>query len=92
MSTEHARIEGTLAERFPVARLGASRTTHSEDPVLADLIDRRVALNAVIDELRLAREQMSAEEYRSALLERMLELARLEDAIEEREQGPVNDE
>lgn len=92
LSTEHARIEGTLADRFPVARLGAGRTTQSQDPVLADLIDRRAALNAGIDELRLARERMSAEDYRGALLERMLELARLEDAIEEREQELADNE
>lgn len=86
LSTEHPRIDGGLADRIAVARLAARRPVAVVDTALADMIDRRDALNASIDELRLARDDMSAEDYREALLEKMLELARLEDAIEGREQ------
>ncbi|MDH3545617.1 MAG: hypothetical protein OEN22_00855 [Gammaproteobacteria bacterium] len=86
LSTEHAKIEGPQADRFPLARLSPARPAGIGDPELGELLERRNALNASIDELRLARDRMPVEEYRSALLEQMLELARLEKAIEEREQ------
>ena len=86
LSTEHARIDGELADRFAVARLAAPRPVAVVDTTLASMIDERDALNASIDELRLAHDDLSAEAYREALLEKMLELARLEDAIEAREQ------
>jgi hypothetical protein len=85
LGTEHARIEGGLADRIAVARLAAARPAAVVDTALAGMIDDRDALNASIDELRLARDDMTAEDYRAALLEKMLELARLEDAIEARE-------
>lgn len=85
LATEHARIEGALADRIAVARLAAERPAAVVDTPLAGMIDARDAINASIDELRLARDAMPAEDYRALLLEKMLELARLEDAIEARE-------
>ena len=48
-------------------------------------MDTRDALNADIDALRLRRDSMAADEYNSELLQRMLELATLEEQIEQRE-------
>lgn len=90
LSTEHARLEGTSADRIPLARLGAVRPRPSADSELAELSARRDALNAEIDELRLARDNMEVDAYRAELLEQMLELARVEDAIEAREQELEN--
>lgn len=92
LSTEHARIEGARADRFALARLGAARANPGGDRELAELITARESLNADIDALRLSRDQMSPEDYRARLLEQMLELARVEEAIEQHEQEIDGDE
>ena len=84
LATEHARLEGTLAGRFSIARLDNQRAT-PEDAENAGLIADRDSLNAEVEALRLGRDDMTADEYQSLLLQKMLELARLEDAIEIRE-------
>ncbi|MDH3531760.1 MAG: hypothetical protein OEO82_02465 [Gammaproteobacteria bacterium] len=86
LSTEHARIEGALADRFALARLGAASASPGGDRELAELLATRESLHASIDALRLSRDGMPADEYRARLLEQMLELARVEDALEQREQ------
>ena len=85
LATEHPRMEGDRAERFGVARLGVARSS-SDDSVLVELFKDRDALNASIEALRLAQENMTAADYRSQLLHNMVELAKTEEAIEEREQ------
>lgn len=84
LATEHARLEGAQAGRFSLARLGAVRPVR-DDAVLRRLLAAREQLNADIDALRLRRDDMAADAYQQALLENMLELATLEDAIEARE-------
>lgn len=86
LATEHARLEGDGADRLAVARLSAMRpAAPAADAELERLFDERTTLNARIDELRLRRDDMEADAYRAELLDRMLELARLEDAIEARQ-------
>jgi hypothetical protein len=85
LATEHPVINGASADRVLLARLGGAPPTVI-DAALATLIAQRDALNAEIDDLRLARESMPATDYQAALLEKMLELARAEDAIEARQQ------
>ena len=84
LATEHPRLEGDQATRFSVARLGESQQD-SSDAELQRMIVERDRLNTEIDGLRQQRTAMSAEEYQSELLERMLELATLEEQIETRE-------
>lgn len=84
LATEHPRMEGDRADRFSVARLGRVRPSN-DDSVLVDLIAERDALNAKIDALRLEQEHMTPQDYRSLLLQNMIELAETEEAIEERE-------
>ena len=84
LATEHPRLEGAQAGRFSLARLGTQRTVRA-DTELERLMDTRDALNADIDALRLRRDSMAADEYNSELLQRMLELATLEEQIEQRE-------
>ena len=84
LATEHSRMEGDRADRFGLARLGASRTSQDDD-VLAELIARREALNGQLDELRLSRDAMPADDYQAALLQKLLELAQTENEIEARE-------
>jgi len=83
LATEHARLEGERAERMALAKLGGVQS-NVVDTMLGELIADRDALNADIDTLQLAREEMPQADYQSALLEKMLELARVEDAIEAR--------
>ena len=85
LATEHARLEGQHAGRMALARLGGAQP-NVVDTVLGELIADRDALNAEIDTLRLGRDDMPQAQYQSALLEKMLELARVEDAIEARQE------
>lgn len=85
LATEHAILEGDQADRFAIARLGGSRPV-VVDTELAGLIGERDALSSDIESLRLSRDDMDGTEYQSQLLQKMLELARIEDAIELREQ------
>ncbi len=84
LATEHPRLSGARAERLSLARLGGRRPA-IVDTNLAELIAERDALNADIDALRLRRDEMALAEYQPLLLEKMIALARLEDAIEARE-------
>lgn len=77
-------MEGDRADRFGVARLGSVRPS-TDDTVLVGLIAERDALNARIESLRLDQENMTQADYRSELLQNMVELAETEEAIEERE-------
>ena len=54
------------------------------DAELERLEAERDALTASIAELRAGREALPADAYRDALRERLIELARIEDAIEAR--------
>lgn len=83
LATEHPRLEGERADRFGLARLGTTRPA-TDDTVLAELIAERDALNARIDSLRLEQGNLSPEDYRSRLLQRMIELAETEEAIDAR--------
>jgi len=84
LATEHATLAGERAERMALAKLGGAQP-NVVDTALGELITDRDALNAEIDTLRLGRDDMSQTDYQSALLDRMLELARVEDAIEARQ-------
>ena len=77
-------MEGDRADRFGVARLGDTRPD-SDDTVLTELIAEREALNAKIDSLRLEQDNLTPQDYRSRLLQNMVELAETEEAIEERQ-------
>lgn len=85
LATEHARLEGENSERLALARLGGARPA-VVDTAIAEMIAERDALAAEVESLRLAREDMDPNEYQSQLLQKMLELARVEDEIEAREE------
>jgi len=85
LATEHATLDGARAERVVLARLSGAQP-NVVDTALGELIADRDALNADIEALRFARDDMPPADYQSALLQRMLELARVEDAIEARQE------
>jgi hypothetical protein len=84
LATEHARIEGKRTDRFSLSRLGGSKPD-SDDARLQELVAERDAISSDIDTLRLARDDMEQAEYQQLLLQRMLDLATVEESIEERE-------
>jgi len=85
LATEHSRMEGDRADQFSLASLSDSRPSQDDD-VLSDLIARRYFLNGQLDELRLSRDKMTADDYQSASLQMLLELAQVENEIEAREE------
>ncbi|MDH4107197.1 MAG: hypothetical protein OEW35_02675 [Gammaproteobacteria bacterium] len=88
LATEHARISGAAAGRIALALLGAPRTARG-DPAPGPLLRRRDELAGQVDALRLARDEMPAERYQQELLQLMLELAEIEERIEQAEaDGP----
>lgn len=91
LATEHARLVGDLAGRVTVARLDTSRPRVTDEQ-LAELMTQRDALNVEVESLRQARDGMAADDYRAQLLEKMLELAQLEERIEERQRALDGDD
>lgn len=84
LATEHPRIEGGQPARFSLSRLGAVRPA-TADAQLERLVESRRRMNADIEALRLRRDALGADEYQSELLRLMLELATVEERIEQRE-------
>lgn len=84
LATEHARIEGERTDRFNLSRLGGLKPD-SDDALLQELLAERDVITSDIDTLRLARGDMEQTEYQQELLQRMLDLATVEESIEERE-------
>lgn len=85
LATEHAQIGGGQAARFGLSRLGQQVAVRG-DAELERLVERREQLNSDIEELRLRRDSMSGEAYQAELLRNMLDLARLEEQIEARQE------
>lgn len=84
LATEHPKVEGEQAARFSLARLGAAQPVR-EDSRLRVLIGQRDAVNAEIEDLRIRRDGMAPDAYQAELLSNMLELAMVEEEIEQRE-------
>jgi len=84
LATEHPRLEGERADRFSVARLVASRPVR-DDLRLRELTAQRDELGSQVEALRLDQVNMTAADYRSQLLQKMVELAEVEESIEQRE-------
>jgi hypothetical protein len=85
LATEHPVLDGERADRIALARLGAARPA-VVDPMLDELMAERDGISEQIESLRLARDDMDPSDYQSELLQKMLDLARIEEAIERREQ------
>jgi hypothetical protein len=85
LSTEHAQLRGNGAAQFTLSRLNDIQL-ESEDPVLNDLLQQRLALDAEIENLQLRRNQMSNAEYIQQLQALVLQSAELSERIEA-EQG-----
>src|SRR5579884_195810 len=81
LATEHARIEGKMANSFTLARLGASAAAAS-DPAKRKLLAERESIEQQIDALKYRKSSLPDAEYKKQLEALLLQLARVQDAIE----------
>ncbi len=81
LSTEHAQLRGDGAAQFSLSRLSEIQI-ESENPVINDLLQQRLALDAEIENLQLRRNQMSNAEYIQQLQALVLRSAELSERIE----------
>jgi hypothetical protein len=86
LATEHSQLTGERADRVVLARL-VSAPLAIQDDELAALLAERQSMNDDIAALRLQRDAMAGDDYQAELLRRLLELARLEDRIEARQEA-----
>jgi hypothetical protein len=83
LATEHAVLEdpGGLAASFLLVRLGANAAA-ANDPAKRPLLDRKEALEQAIDKLKFEKAALPADEYKKRLAALLVELARVQEAIE----------
>jgi len=81
LATEHPRLEGKLAGSFVLARLGDAAVA-ANDPARRKLLTQRENLEQQIDALKLRKSALSNEQYKKELERLLLELARIQEAIE----------
>lgn len=81
LATEHARLEGAGADRFPVARFGvaAIRTT---DPALKAMLAERIGIERELAAIRERRDALGEEAYYDELEAALVRLARLQRRID----------
>jgi hypothetical protein len=73
--------EGRLAAAFPVVRLGANAAA-ARDPVKRPLLERKEQIEQSIDQLKYEKAAMPAEEYKKQLTALLIELAKVQEALE----------
>jgi hypothetical protein len=99
LSTEHAVLEdtgkgegeknpsaengeGKLAGVFPLVRLGANAAA-ARDPAKRPLLDRKEEIEQAIDKLKYDKAALPAEAYKKQLTQLLLELAKIQGALEQ---------
>ncbi len=73
--------EGKLAAAFPVVRLGANAAA-ARDPAKRPLLAQKERIEQAIDQLKYDKAALPAEEYKKQLTALLLELARIQEALE----------
>ena len=73
--------EGKLAATFAVVRLGANAAA-AKDPAKKALLDRKEQVEQAIDQLKYEKAGMAADDYKKQLTRLLLELARIQEAID----------
>ncbi|HYW41790.1 MAG TPA: hypothetical protein VE959_02965 [Bryobacteraceae bacterium] len=73
--------EGRLASAFPLVRLGANAAA-ARDPAKRPLIDQKEQLEQAIDKLKFEKAAMPAEEYKKQLTQLLIELAKVQEALD----------
>ena len=73
--------EGKLAAAFPLVRLGANAAA-ARDPAKRPLLEQKEQLEQAIDKLKYDKAAMPADEYKKQLTQLLLELAKVQEAID----------
>jgi len=73
--------EGKLAAAFPLVRLGANAAA-ARDPVKRPLLERKEQIEQAIDQLKYQKAAMPDAAYKQQLTALLLELARIQEALE----------
>lgn len=81
LATEHPQIRGEGAAQFSLARVTPVET-QNENPTISRLLERRLGINADIEDLQLKRGQYSNTEYIQLLQALILESATITEEIE----------
>jgi len=81
LATEHPRLEGKLANSFILARLGGAAAA-ATDPHRRALLAQREQIEQQIDALKYKKSAVPTAEYKKELERLLLELARVQEAIE----------
>ena len=74
--------QGRLASAFPLVRLGANAAA-ARDPEKKPLLERKEQLEQAIDKLKYEKAAMQADEYKKQLTQLLLELAKVQEALEQ---------
>ncbi|MBI5280382.1 MAG: hypothetical protein HY858_01780 [Candidatus Solibacter usitatus] len=83
LATEHAQLDdAALAARFAVVRIGAAQRAMN-DPAKRLMLARKDEIEASIDALKLAKAATPPAEYKQKLTAFLLELARLQEALDQ---------
>jgi hypothetical protein len=81
LATEHARLEGSGAQRFQIARLGTAARV-STDPQLNDMYAQRVRIERELDEIRQRKASLAVDAYYDELEGVLVRLATLQREID----------
>jgi len=81
LASEHARLTGDQPERLALARLGSLRQAN-DDPVVAQLLDERLALEDEFLALKARKSTMQTAEYYEALEPLLVSIAKLQQKID----------
>jgi hypothetical protein len=73
--------EGRLASAFTVVRLGANAAA-ARDPAKKALLTQKEEMEQAIDQLKFEKAGMSGEDYKKQLTRLLLELAKIQEAID----------
>jgi len=83
LATEHSRLDGKMADRLVVARLGKSALLPA-DAVLDGLIREQAGIEQRIDQVKARKDTLERDQYYDELEKVLLDMARLDKRIDER--------
>jgi hypothetical protein len=83
LATEHSRLDGKIADRMVVARLGSSALLPS-DAQLDAMLKEQGTLEQQLDQVKAKKESLPQEQYYNELEKVLLDLARLDRRIDAR--------
>jgi hypothetical protein len=87
LATEHPQLRGSGAAQFSLSRLNEIELPPDADPLIAQLLEERLALDTQVEELQLRRSELGSAEYLRQLQELVLRTAELTERIDAAQGG-----